>query len=480
MTGRTFRVAAVVLLLFGLIVAVSPTPATAAVSGIDPTLCKSTTSRLSVPTGYPLDVCFTGSAVTIKNNTVYVLHISATGVIGTPTRSGLGGDPAGLVVAHSDPSPYELPPGFSVTVPVGNGAASFTQAGSPNETEYARLRLLSTYIPGHTYAEFSAADDFVNSLSADSSTYAQCQEHANLFKQAACAAALSWDVGEAIAVLGVSIGAELGSRIIGSIINLISSVGWVSVGVNQFLTVLHSPKTFTIASVIPSAPSAQPTLGVNWPTNGGGFGQVEPSLVSNGGDATSVVTGITWQSWGGPEATGKGLSAYLPPGAASAAEEFQEPVTIVAFNLDNCAGVPAYTSVEWYFPEYGQSFNPSQGESICTNPFGTPTSVPTTTTSVPAASSCPTPAQVYAAWVASPGIEASAPGSVTGFSHIQCWENWVVATVVGNGNGVFFFSQTGGLHGLSASESSDFMSAVCSDPSAPAAWKGPNVAECPS
>jgi len=78
----------------------------------------------------------------------------------------------------------------------------------------------------HTYAEFSAADDFVNSLSADSSTYAQCQEHANLFKQAACAAALSWDVGEAIAVLGVSIGAELGSRIIGSIINLISSVGW--------------------------------------------------------------------------------------------------------------------------------------------------------------------------------------------------------------------------------------------------------------
>jgi len=149
----------------------------------------------------------------------------------------------------------------------------------------------------------------------------------------------------------------------------------VSVGVNQFLTVLHSPKTFTIASVIPSAPSAQPTLGVNWPTNGGGFGQVEPSLVSNGGDATSVVTGITWQSWGGPEATGKGLSAYLPPGAASAAEEFQEPVTIVAFNLDNCAGVPAYTSVEWYFPEYGQSFNPSQGESICTNPFGTPTSV---------------------------------------------------------------------------------------------------------
>jgi hypothetical protein len=267
----------VVLLLSGLIVAVSATPATAAVSGIDPTLCKSTTSRVSVPTGYPLAVCFTGSAVTIKNNTVYVLHISATGVTGTPTRSGSGGDLAGLVVAHSDPSPYELPPGFSVTAPVGDGAASFTQAGSPQETEYGRLRLLSTLIPGDAYADYSAVDDFVNSLGADSSTYAQCKVNANLFKQAACAAAFSWDVGEAVAILGTTIGAQFGSPILGSIINLVSSAEWVSVGVNQFITILHSPKTFTIASVAPGVPAVQPTP----PTTSTSSGTPAPNVETN-------------------------------------------------------------------------------------------------------------------------------------------------------------------------------------------------------
>jgi hypothetical protein len=229
----------------------------------------------------------------------------------------------------------------------------------------------------------------------------------------------------------------------------------------------------------PASTAVVPTLGANWPTNGGGFGEVEPSNVYNGGDGTSAVTGITWKSWGGPQAVGDGMSEYIPPNAASAADGSQQSVTIVAFNLGNCGGVPAYTSVEWYFPEYGGSFIPDQGESICTNPFNTPTPEPTTSPA-PAASSCPSPAQVYAAWVASPGIETATPGSVTGFAGIQCWENWVVATVVGNGNGVFFFSQTGGLHGLSASESSDFMSAVCSDPSAPTSWKGPNVVDCPS
>jgi hypothetical protein len=113
-----------------------------------------------------------------------------------------------------------------------------------------------------------------------------------------------------------------------------------------------------------------PTLGANWSGNGGGFGQVRPTLVSNGGDPTGVVGGITWQSWGGPMATGTGTSDYVAPGQTVAGGT-QEQVTIVAFDLGQCNGTPAYTAVEWYFPTEGQTFDPSSYENAC-NYFDTP------------------------------------------------------------------------------------------------------------
>jgi hypothetical protein len=108
----------------------------------------------------------------------------------------------------------------------------------------------------------------------------------------------------------------------------------------------------------------------------------------------------------------------------------------------------------------------------------TPITQPPQTTQPSVPTSCPTTDEVYAAWVASPGIQTATPGSVTGFSNVECWDNWVIAAVVGNGNGEFFFSETGGLHGLTEDETSEFMSAVCTDPSAPSDWQGPDVAAC--
>jgi hypothetical protein len=116
--------------------------------------------------------------------------------------------------------------------------------------------------------------------------------------------------------------------------------------------------------------AVEPTLGADWQGSGGGFGQVKPSLVSNGGDPTGVVSGITWQSWGGSEAMGTGMSDYVAPGQTVAGGT-QENVTIVAFDLGQCDGSPAYTKVTWYFPGDGQSFQPSQYEDAC-NYFDTP------------------------------------------------------------------------------------------------------------
>ena len=102
--------------------------------------------------------------------------------------------------------------------------------------------------------------------------------------------------------------------------------------------------------------------------NGQGFGEARPATLFNGGDPTGLVTGITWSSWGGSTATGKGPSDYVGPGHYVATGT-QETVTIVAFDLGTCDGKLMYQAVEWYFPQHGQSFNPSQYQDICTGRY---------------------------------------------------------------------------------------------------------------
>lgn len=86
----------------------------------------------------------------------------------------------------------------------------------------------------------------------------------------------------------------------------------------------------------------------------------------NGGDPTGVVASIVWQNWGGPEATGTGMSDFVPATTPDVADGKYESVTIVTYSLGTCDGLhPAYTRVDRYFPEEGESFVRSQGENAC-------------------------------------------------------------------------------------------------------------------
>lgn len=202
-------------------------------------------------------VCFDGSNIMIKNDTVFVVSIAPSGATnGAPIRSSSSGDPSGLVIAHTDPSDYDLPPGFSVKVPVGSGSASFTFEGSPRNTEYARLRYLSSLIPGNAYADYNAVNDFANSIGSASDTYSQCVVHANLFKQAACDAAWSWEVSQALGALSAAIGVQLVKHagLLGALINLASTAGWANTAVDQLGMLLNAPKTVTIAAVASTPP----------------------------------------------------------------------------------------------------------------------------------------------------------------------------------------------------------------------------------
>jgi hypothetical protein len=87
------------------------------------------------------------------------------------------------------------------------------------------------------------------------------------------------------------------------------------------------------------------------------------------------------------------------------------------------------------------------------------------------APSCPTGAQLYAAWLADSQLYDVAPeANITGFYDGECWSTYVVATPMGNGNGQFVFSTVGGLHALSAAEFATFTDTVCDPDNGAPSW----------
>jgi hypothetical protein len=151
---------------------------------------------------------------------------------------------------------------------------------------------------------------------------------------------------------------------------LASPVASVS-SVSSVPSVPSSPGASASPQTSAAAAAAVPTLGRLagvFAPGGQGFGQVKPAKIFNGGDPTGLVTGLTWSSWGGPQATGSGMSDYVGPNQ-SVATGSQKPVTVVAFKLGTCHGTLMYKAVEWYFPGEGQTFNPHQYENICTGSY---------------------------------------------------------------------------------------------------------------
>jgi hypothetical protein len=113
-----------------------------------------------------------------------------------------------------------------------------------------------------------------------------------------------------------------------------------------------SSSTTSSSTASGSTASAEPVLGATWGSNQKGLAEATPTGVDFGGDATGVVTGITWADWGQPTATGQGTAVYVAPDQANA-DGTEQPATVVATGLGTCKGVPAYTQLWWFFPGKG-------------------------------------------------------------------------------------------------------------------------------
>lgn len=115
--------------------------------------------------------------------------------------------------------------------------------------------------------------------------------------------------------------------------------------------------------------AAPPVLGRPWASGQTGYGRPAPVEVDNGGDPTGIVRNIHWAGWGAAKAVGTGRAEYEWPGTSVADNGFTGGARIVAFHLGTCRGVPSYNAVEWYFPKYGETFNPSQYINTCTGRY---------------------------------------------------------------------------------------------------------------
>lgn len=124
------------------------------------------------------------------------------------------------------------------------------------------------------------------------------------------------------------------------------------------------PTSTSVPSITsPGAAAAVPVLGQSRGVTEG-YGSARPTTISNGGDPTGIVTNVSWQSWGGPEALATATGYYDPPNVP-VYKAIREKATVVAFDLGICAGQYMYQGIEWYFPESGGSFNTTSYLNIC-------------------------------------------------------------------------------------------------------------------
>jgi hypothetical protein len=90
----------------------------------------------------------------------------------------------------------------------------------------------------------------------------------------------------------------------------------------------------------------------NFVMGGAGFGTERPSGISNGGDPSGMVNGITWSNWGAPAAFADGRNPiFKPQGGYFDADA---AVRLRADNIGTCPDGtgPAYTQLSIRFPNW--------------------------------------------------------------------------------------------------------------------------------
>ncbi|RDH12013.1 hypothetical protein DVB88_09685, partial [Tsukamurella pulmonis] len=123
-----------------------------------------------------------------------------------------------------------------------------------------------------------------------------------------------------------------------------------------------APTTATTAAETRAPSSGAAIILGSMPSNGTGYGTERPAEVYNGGSITGRVTGITWSSWGGERAEGRG-TGYNAMGSVMDGAPETYPAQVVAFDPGTCNGKQAYRKL--FVGAANQVFNPASAIDVC-------------------------------------------------------------------------------------------------------------------
>ncbi|HET9169492.1 MAG TPA: serine/threonine-protein kinase [Actinospica sp.] len=215
----------------------------------------------------------------------------------------------------------------------------------------------------------------------------------------------------------------------------------IGAGTGYALSAGSTTSTGSTKTAGTTSAAALPTV-----TFGSYTGRKPTAIVMNSADGLGTIEDIHWSSWTATGATGEGTL-----GTATTKITLSEPekgrFTHMGQTENGFTVLEAYPDNDW--------------------PSGASAAV---------ACATPSSAQLLAAWKSASSATregwAADPSTVTGYSDVTCWQDWVVAQMLGDGDGEVIFSVAGGgLHLVPQSDLQRFSDVVCKDPSAPSDWK---------
>lgn len=266
-----------------------------AVAGEDRGLCNENHDRVSIPRSFPLDACFDGGALYIKNGTQFPLVLTFTGSdVGTPERYTKGAGGASRLLVYLQPRQFGrtpvinapdsrsglIPPGYYVKAPIGNGEVKVqvNTAGADIQKRYVIAEAIWRFLPTEIATEtMKAVAELIRELSDVGDQYVACRDRNNAWGDIGCSALLGRNVTFAFGRAAVN---GLGSGVVKAIISLFDAASWADAASGDLIQFRDGQRNFTIAAAKPpaEAPKENPRPAPANPGNGssGGGGNNPP------------------------------------------------------------------------------------------------------------------------------------------------------------------------------------------------------------
>jgi hypothetical protein len=304
------RALAVTIVLAVVIACFSTAPEASAAPPVNEHLCKAIPGRMVVSATFPLQVCFDGSNLIVKNTLdlmVEVLPYTDAGPTKHPdswTRTGETIDGLSQAAALVDPNASVLPPGYQVKIPVSAAAQAFRLYQPVDANDFFWLQLLSGIYPSDAWGDYVGVSKFVQTMSdLDTSTHACLHSASNFIGRAACIAEAAAHATEAANALQIALLAANAKKIAslggaaketGALVSTVLTLLTTSVSLfennQQYAKFVFGPKLISF-SAAPAPPT--PPL-VAWSGNGTSLQAPKgwtPSISSNGGSTQTVYFG---------------------------------------------------------------------------------------------------------------------------------------------------------------------------------------------